>query len=72
MSTNAICHQMEGCVIVPQVLSLTKITPETVSVSDWWECLVFCHSAVALMASLISDIRVFVLVDRSGDLYNKE
>lgn len=63
---------MEGCVIVHQVLSLTKIIPTTVSVSDRWECPVFRHSAAASMASMISNIKVFVLVGRRGDLYNQE
>lgn len=72
MSTNATCHQVEGCVIVRQVLLLTKTTPATVLVSDKWECLVFHHSAVALMGSVVSDIKTFVFVDRSDDLFNKE
>lgn len=72
MSTNATCHQMEECVTVPQVLSLTRIIPAAVLVSDKWQCRMFCHRAVALMASVISNIKVFVLVDGSGSHYNKE
>lgn len=72
MSTNATCHRMEGCVIVPQVLLSTKTALVTVSVSDRSERLVFHHMLVALKGSMISDIKDFVLVDRSDGLCNKK